>query len=107
MQDEIRVSRNGREVAIRNLNHPERSDLKWRCTNGSYKTDADVAAWIPLNRMTEIHLVKTGEYEDAQTIAAFPSVEDASSYIEARKEFAAEKADIGETTYFYPHGSRG
>lgn len=106
MQDEIRVSRNGKEVAIRNLNHPERSDLKWRCTNGSYKTDRDVEAWIPLNRMIEIHLVKTGEYEDAQTIAAFPSEESANGYIEARKEFAAEKADIAEMTYFYPHGSR-
>lgn len=114
MQDEIRVSRNGREVAIRNLNHPERPDLKWRCTNGSYKTDQDVEGWISLNRPRYVNLVAVGEYEDAQTIAVFdanPDAEfgaesDADRFIERHNEFADRKASISGAAMYYPRGSR-
>lgn len=42
---EIRLSPDGRDVAIRNSNarfHP------WRVTNGDQYTDAQVAGWLPL-----------------------------------------------------------
>ena len=105
MQDEIRVSRNGREVAIRNLNHPERADLKWRCTNGSYKTDKDVEGWIPLNRKCSAHLVGRDDY-DVNYDVAFANEGEAQKYIATVNEYATEKVAIGEVVDFYPYGSR-
>lgn len=106
MQDEIRVNPEGTIVAIRNLKHPERADLTWRGTNGGFFTDQQTEGWISLNRSHYIHLVKRGEYEDAYTVAAFSDKEDAEKHIENAMRYSGDRTDIGETTLFYPHGSK-
>lgn len=118
MLDEIRVSPDGRDVAIRNLREVNpRYDGKhceWRATNGAYLTDKQVEGWIPLNRPRYVNLVTVGEYEDAQTIAVFdanPDAEfgansDADRFIEQHNAFAENKASISGSAMFYPRGSR-
>lgn len=104
-QSEIRVSPEGNVVAIRNLDLFGSVSLKWRATDGSYLSDKQVEDWTSLNRPIEIHLVKVGEYEDARTIAAFPTLAMADDYVQKRQEFANDvTTDVGETTKFYPSG---
>ncbi len=55
MTPEVRLSPDGRDVAIRNvMDHPT---LKWRTSSGLWLTDEEVADWTPLEPVRQVERV--------------------------------------------------